>query len=121
MAGIFLDWIDNARIKEYLLADWKSDLEITRKVVSADYADKMLQKAKGYFEEQQAIINALNFSKIYQQADIVADISEFDLQDKFSPHYHYFIPIIYWLKTFNFIVEQAVKQKKSIIHIMIYP
>lgn len=119
---IFTDFInDNEQIKEYLLADWNNQLESNRKVIIANFSEKEFEKTKRYLEEQKAIIHALNFSEIYQQADIVADISEFDLQDKFSPNYYHFIPVLYWLKTFDFVVEQAVKQKKSIIHIMIYP
>lgn len=118
---IFIDFIiDNERVKEYLLEDWNNNLEINRKAIIANFSEKEFEKTKRYFEEQRVIINALSFSEIYQQANVVEHISEFDLQDKFSPNYYDFITVVYWLKTFTFVVEQGIKLKKSIIHIMLY-
>ncbi|HBK70147.1 MAG TPA: hypothetical protein DDZ39_00565 [Flavobacteriaceae bacterium] len=66
-------------------------------------------------------LKQLNLNKIYKEAPLLKEISDFDLQDQFKELYHPIIAVLHWLKTQIYLVNKGIELDKSLMHVLISP
>jgi len=90
-------------------------------ILQENHPEYCTEDRKRYHLQRIDFFRQLNIKKIYQQAPLLKDISEFDLQDKFTDKYDEVIAVLYWLKTQLYLLAEATKQDKAFAYITLTP
>jgi len=77
------------------------------------------EKYKQIHIENIKRLKQLDLTKIYKEAPLLKEISDFDLQDQFKELYHPIIVVLYWLKTQIYVANKGIKLNKSLMFVMI--
>lgn len=82
-------------------------------------AEFSTEKYKQIHIENIKRLKQLDLTKIYKEAPLLKEISDFDLQDQFKELYHTIITVFFWLKTQIYVVNKGIELNKSFMYVMI--